>query len=488
MGISRINLRDLSAGDELLLRVLEFVKDNPNQAYLVGGYIRDKVLGRTGNDIDLVVVGDVEKYCRKLVDVLGGSFFLLGNKGVARIVVKNEELRKIDVCSMQGKIEDNLKQRDFTVNSLAVDAKKLAEETMPIQVIDIFEGLRDIKNKNISAVCPEAFKEDPLRILRAVRLSVELGFNIELKTVSFLKESVNLIKNVSAERLQRELFLIFALPHFYKAIELLGKLDIIKFVLPEVEEMKGVTQNNYHHLDVWGHTLLTLKNLEEILANLKKIFPSEHEKILSHINQPFQGEFNRVVPLKFAVLLHDVGKPKTKSVNSSETVCFYHHSEISFKIANGICKRLKISKEGTKIVGKLIAEHMRPGFLSKEKGSSDKAIRRFLRDAGDETVEILLLSLADRGATLGPLSTKESLNRHEDFVKNIMKIYFSTIEKPILPLLTGHDLIKELNLEPGKLIGRLLEEIEEARAEGKISTKEEALVFAEKYIEDYTKK
>ncbi len=493
MKTPRVDLRSLLVDDELLSRILQYIRGNSVEVYLVGGYIRDKILGRARKDVDLVVAGDIEKYGRELADTLGGSFFLLGDKEVARIAVENKGLRKIDVCPLQGRIEDNLKLRDFTVNSLAVDAKELAKRTVSVPIMDVTGGLRDLKDKKISAISSEIFKKDPLRVIRAVRFSVELGFDIEFKTVSCLKKSARLINDVSVERCQQELFLIFSLPDSYRAIELLDELGVIELILPEVKEIKGVTQNDYHHLDVWNHTLLALKNLEMILANLKETFPDEGEQIFKHLNQSFQGEFTRIVPLKFAALLHDVGKPRTRSVDSTgmaqpcTRVHFYHHSEVGSKMAKEICRRLKISKDGAKIVSKLTAEHMKVGYLSKEERLTDKAIRRFLKDCGDETIEILLLSLADRRATLGSLSTMESLNRHENFIKKVMKIYLSVVENPQPPLVTGYDLTKGLNLEPGELIGELLEEIKEARAEGIVSTKKEALGFAEKYLEDYSK-
>jgi len=484
----KIGLDFFPKRDELFLKIIQFIKSKPERVYLVGGYLRDRILEREGGDIDLAVAGDVGKYGRELADTLGGSFFLLGGKQqVARIVVKDGGQRKIDICALRGGIEDDLRLRDFTINALAVDAENLAEGLTPVQIIDVTGGLRDLKNRKISVVSSEALKDDPLRVLRAVRLSIELDFDIEPKTFSLLKGFANLIKNISSERVQQELYLTFSLSGSCEAIKSLDELNVIELIIPEFKEMKGVAQNDYHHLDVWNHTLLALKNLDEILTNLKKIFPDERGKILHHLNQPFQGGFNRVVPLKFATLLHDIGKPRTKSIDSSGIIHFYNHSEVGAGLAKNICKRLKISKEGVMIVGKLVAEHMRIGYLSKEENLTDRAMRRFLRDCGKETVEVLLLSLADRRATLGPLSPPESLNRHESFIKKVMKAHLSAVEKPKPHLVTGYDLMKELNLKPGKFIGRLLEEIEEVQAEGKISTKKEALSFAKNYFEDYIK-
>ena len=473
--------------DKLLSNILLFLRENSTQVYLAGGFLRDKLLGRKGKDIDLVIEGKIDKFGKELAGALEGSFFILGENQVARIAIKDKGQRKIDICVIEDSIEDDLKRRDFTVNSLAIDAKKLSAGSEFVRIIDVTGGLQDLKNKKISAMSSKTFKEDPLRILRAIRLSVELGFNIDPKTCSYLKESAPLVAGVSAERLQRELYAIFALTYSHEAIKLLDEMGIIGFILPEIEKMKGIAQNDYHHLDVWNHTLLALENLEAIVANLKEIFPDEHGQISEHLSRFLQEEFNRMVPLKLAVLLHDIGKPRTKLVDPSGIVHFYNHSEVGAKMTEKICKRLKASNEITKIVVKLVAEHMRPGFLSKKGGSIDRAIRRFLRVGGEETVEILLLSLADRRATLGPLSTEKSINRHENFIKKVMKDYFSTIEQPIEPLVDGYDLMKKLNIKPGKIIGELLEEIVEVQAEGRISTKEEALSFAEKYFEDYSK-
>ncbi|MBI4744360.1 MAG: HD domain-containing protein [Actinobacteria bacterium] len=533
---------NLKSDDPFFIKILDFVAKRDEDVYLVGGYLRDLLIGRGSKDIDLSLRGDVINYGRLMADYLEGSFVLLDDvHQVVRVVVKEKEtVRTVDFAEIENDIENDLMRRDFSVNALALNLKKFIEDKKfsLSDIVDVTGGLADLENKRIHAVSSDIFQEDSIRLLRVLRIGHKLGFYIDAETKSFVIRDSDLIKEAKSERINDELFQIFSLPNVLAVIKNADEFLLIKSLFPEIEETKGVIQNDFHHLDVWNHSLLTLSNLENIVSNLDdnfkgfrdenkfsatfplskvlseppplskapskipplpKILPeipplpkmlSEipplpkggkgglSNKILNHLNQPVMGTFNRLAVLKFAALFHDVGKPAVKFVDSKERIRFFNHAEVGFHIVKNISARLRLSKKITEIFTRIVKEHMRPGFLIHEKSLTSKAIYRLFRDLGDETIEVLLISLADRMAAQG-VSFLDGFIRHNNLIEVLMGRYFEYEEEKAkkVKLLSGQDLIDNFNLAPGPQIGRLLSEVEEASFHGLIATKKDALDF-----------
>lgn len=491
---------DLESQDPFFIKILDFVSGRNENVYLAGGYLRDLLFEKKSDDIDLAFKGDVIKYGQLMADYLKGSFVLLNDiHQVVRVVVREGEIvRTIDFAEIKTDIENDLTRRDFSINALALDLKKFIKDKKfsLSDIVDVTGGLADLENKRIRAVSSDIFQEDSIRLLRVLRIGHKLGFCIDTETKLLAIRDSDLIKEAKSERINDELFQIFSLSDVSTVIKNADEFLFVKSLFPEIEETKGVIQNDFHHLDVWEHSLLTLSNLENIVSNLIPPLlktPSEipplsrgdtggleefSSKIIEHLNQPVMGTFNRLAVLKFAALLHDVGKPSVKFVDSKGRIRFFNHAEVGFHIVKNISARLRLSKKISEILSCIVKEHMRPGFLIHEKSLTSKAIYRLFRDLGDETIEVLLISLADRLAAQGT-SFPDGFIRHRDLICLLMERYFEYEEEKAgrVKLLSGQDLIDNFNLAPGPRIGKLLSEVEEALFQGLITTKKDALDF-----------
>ncbi len=483
--LGHITLDELVLKDPLWSKILPFIKDRSADTYLVGGYLRDLLIGKASLDIDLLTEEDSLSYAQALALSLKGSSFLMDEVHLISRVVLKDEGRAIDISTYQDEIVSDLKRRDFTIDSLALDLGKFIqrrEAYFPADLIDTVGGWDDLVNSLVRITIPSSFKEDPVRLLRALRILGTLGFKLEEETAKAIKTDSNLIKKAAPERQSSELFYIFALPESSSILQLADKLGLLKVILEEVEDLKGVSQNGYHHLDVWNHSLLTVKIIESIASQLSSYFNSYQEEMTNYLQEEIQERIARLSILKFSALLHDLGKPKSRFTDEKGRIRFFGHPKLSAEIAENICKRLKLSRKLCKILTLTIKEHMRPGFLVHS--FTERAEYRFLRDLGEEAAGTCLLSLADRMAAQGPLSDRQALESHKELVSDLVSEFFRKRKEPVKKrkLLTGNDLIEEFGLKPGPKIGKLLAELEEAEVMGNIKDKKSALKFMSELI------
>ncbi len=457
---------------ELIDMVRKTAKRKKIKIYLTGGYLRDSLLGRGKiRDLDFVVYGDTKKTAKTFASAIKGNLIELSEAfHIFRVTGKDGII--CDFSRGRGKrIQDDLRKRDFTVNALA---REINSET----IIDISGGIKDLSASLIRGTAGvNTFKADPLRLLRAVRFAAVLDFKITPETLKNIKAMSDLITKPAKERVRDELFKIFETKKAAGYIRLLDKLDLLEKIFPAIKNMKGVSQPGFHHLDVFAHSLETLKRLEEIQENLDLNLPEEAKALIrSRMNQKL-GQFDRGTFLKLVALLHDSGKPKTKSKDKKGTH-FYNHELLGAENFKKIGKQFKLSNEEINLGVTVIKCHLRTGYLSGLKKISKRAVYKFFRDAGDTAVELLLLSWADRLSARGVKVDKKTLLHHKKIIERLFTGYYelSTV-KQVLPLLNGHDIMKHLKLPPSPVIGKLLEKVKEARATGKVNTKKEALEY-----------
>ncbi len=446
------------------------------QIYLVGGCIRDYLLEYLCNDYDFAIKGDALLFAQQVSQMVGGTFVLLEEKrGMARVICqsKNQTIN-LDINNLKGKdIYADIKMRDFTINAIAINLS-----SKNIEFIDPKNGLKDIDAKLIRIISDKAFQDDPLRMLRAVRLSSELGFEIEKGTWESIGKFKRLIGQVSPERVINEIYLILAAKNSSFFITQLDKSGLFEQIIPEIIPLKEVKQGGYHHLPVWEHSLATLTQLEGIVSNLNNLFPKWHIKIRKYLNQPISGEHTRLVSLKFISLLHDIGKFGTMKQESSGKIRFIDHevlgAEISLKIAN----RLKLSNKEKIMIALIIKNHLRPGYLVQVPTLTNKALHKFFRDLIQEGISTLLLSLADRYATLGLKVSPEDIHRHYQIISFIIDRFYSHIPTIIPPkIIRGEEIMEHFGLKSGPIIGELLKAVEEAFVDEKVKNKKDALKF-----------
>jgi poly(A) polymerase len=454
--------------------------------YLVGGALRDLYLGRKklNPDFDFTLRKGAVSFARALAAKLKAGFVLLDKeRGIARVVKKaKDKFYTLDFTDFKGKdLQDDLLHRDFTINSFALNLSDVfSPSTLHGRIIDPFSGRQDIEDKIIRQVSKDAFKDDPLRVLRAFSSACLFNFKIEEKTLKNAAASRKDLGNVSYERIRDELFKVFSCPKSFETILLLDKLKILEVIFPEIKQMRGVEGGPYHHLDVWEHTLESLKQLEGLFVEIRK-----KEEVNAYLDECVSGERSRRQLLKLGMLLHDIGKPKALR-REGKKIMFHGHERVGLEFVYAISERLKLSNEETRALKLMVLWHLRPGYLGDTPKPTARAVFRYFRDAGKEAAAILLLSVADQRSTRGRLTTKNAGLQHEKACFTLIKEYFSkSKEKKEERLITGDDLIKSFKLEPSPLIGKVLKEMEELQAIKKIKDKKSALVAAARIIKGF---
>jgi poly(A) polymerase len=385
---------------------------------------------------------------------------------------KSNLLFTFDFVDFRGKdLKEDLLKRDFTVNALALPIPF----TSKTRLIDYQRGRQDLKNKVVRASNPAVFDDDPLRVLRAFSMSAIFGMKIDPGTLRLIRKKKDLLSSVAGERVRDELFKIFDSPESWRTLLRMDKEGVLQIVIPQVRVMHHVRQGGYHHLDVWGHSLETVKKLDLLLGRI-----AGQKDCVAYLDEAISGDRRRRALIKLAALLHDIGKPEAFEVKQGKTM-FHGHERIGRQIADTVSDKLKLSTREKFALDTIIFWHLRPGYLGDNETLTERAVFRYFRDTGEEAASVLLVSVADQRATRGPMATLKSRRRHERISFELLRRYFEQKKQaPFIRLISGNDLIGKLKLTPGPVFSKILSAVEEAQAEGQIKTKAEALVFAKK--------
>ncbi|MDP3042541.1 MAG: HD domain-containing protein [Candidatus Omnitrophota bacterium] len=469
--------------ENILSPVYNFAKAKKVKLYLVGGALRDLILDRNKEnpDFDFCLKSGALKFGAKLAKELRCAFVVLDEEHAACRLVKkiNQKICTFDFSDFRAAtLEKDLLHRDFTINSMALALGDVfGKQDLDTLIIDPYSGRADLKAKLIKVTGPGSFKEDPLRILRAFSFSCTLGFSLDKETLRLGQKEKNKISDVSGERIREELFKILDSAAAYASLVSLDKLKILEIIFPEIKPMRGIGQGPYHHLDVWQHSLETLSQFELILKRVKQT-----PQVYDYLQEEVAGFRRRSSLLKLACILHDIGKPKAMR-REKKKIIFHGHERIGLGLTRVISRRLKLSNDEGRALERIVLWHLRPGYLAGNSPPTARAIFRYFRDTGNDALAVLLLSLADQRATKGPLTTAVSRLRHEKTVKALIrKLLKQKDEKKLARLLNGTDLMDKFKLPASPLIGKLLTELEEAQAIGKIKNKQEAWQLAAKLI------
>ncbi|MBI4297102.1 MAG: HD domain-containing protein [Chloroflexi bacterium] len=466
-------------------------------AYLVGGYLRDHLLGRPSRDIDLTVAGDGLGVARGLSQILKGKLVVLDEVGgVARIVLgRKPQQWHLDISGFAGSIQEDLARRDFTVDAMALGLgealslhSRQALADLP-SFYDPFGGRRDTETGLVRAVSESAFPEDPVRLLRAVRLASQLEFSLEPGTARMVQRNAPLITTVAGERLREELNGIIAPRGAGQATLCLDSLGLLEPLLPELVTCQGVAQPKEHHWDVFRHSIEALSATEGLLRQSTQpqaaLEAPWDEGLEDHFQQEVASGVSRGLLLKWTALFHDLGKPSAKTVEAGGRIRFLGHSQVGAGQARAILERLRFSSREADHVAALVEHHLRPGQLLLLGQLSRRAVYRYFRDAGDVGLDAIFLFLADYLATSGPALNLEQWRQDLAQVTALLAQYFQERETISPPkLLDGHDIMKHFHLPPGPHVGKLLEAVREAQATREVSSREEALALVEHTLRD----
>jgi len=466
---------------EIVPSLVGFFASRGIEAYLVGGAVRDALLGRDTRDVDVAVNTDTGDVGSDLASFLGGYVFPLDvEKGIHR-VVSGEAV--VDLSSLAGDIHEDLGRRDFAVDAMAVSVSDLAERAAGARVIDPHGGLSDLEAGEIRMISSSVFAEDAGRLMRAARLEAQLGFTLSRDTEATVRQQAGMAGSTSGERVRNELLSILAEPGATASLRRLDDLGLLSVVLPELDEARDVTQPKEHHWDVFGHSMETPGQVEVLLASEK-----EPDGFVARTTPRFEGmnEYfaevvtdghSRFTLLKLAALLHDVGKPAAKTVEPSGRIRFIGHHSVGAEIAEGALGRLRLSGRGINMVSRMVRHHLRPGQM--EHGDdlpSQKATYRYYRDLADVAIDTVYLNLADYAAARGPqLGDEEWAGRCRTAAHILQAGTAQAQQEAARSLVDGQDIMKALSLEPGPIIGTMLEAVREARATGEVGSREEAL-------------
>jgi poly(A) polymerase len=463
------------------------------RSYLVGGFVRDALLGRATADIDIAVAQDGVEVAQKVAAALGGRFVLLDKVNrVGRVVVVDKEARwELDFSTFQGSIEQDLEQRDFTIDAIAIDPGELVRGGGDVNLIDPFNGWADLKHGVIRVVSKTAFQSDAVRLLRAVRLAGELGFSLDPQTEAQLVDNCHLIADVAGERVREELLRLLAVPHSERFLPYLDKLGLLTAVIPELAAAKGVEQPKEHFWQVFDHSIETVVAVDFLLHQggwehagdeVLAVVPWS-DALSQHFAQEVSSGSSRRLLLKLAALLHDVAKPQTKAIGEDGRMRFLGHAKLGAVVTAGILERLRFSRQEVRLVAVMVREHLRPGQMSQGGLPSHRAIYRYFRDTEDAGIDVLFLGLADHLATRGPRLEMAGWQEHVQLVEYVLAQHFEQEGRVKPPkLVDGHDLINIFGLNPGPKIGKLLEAIREAQASGEITNREEALAYIREHL------
>ena len=450
-------------------------------AYLVGGVVRDSLLGRSTDDVDLAVDGDPRRLGRQLADSLSGSFVTLDDvREIFRVVVEGPLGGLVDIVAAPQGIEADLKRRDFTVDAMAVRVSDLGDGRSP-EVIDPHDGRADLKQRVVRGLSSGVFVEDPARLLRGPRLAAQLGFHIADDTATAIREYAYLVDRVAPERVRDELLKLVAAPGASASLHLLDDLGLLCRIVPELDRARNVTQPREHYWDVLDHCIETAGQVERLMedrtADAVAAEAPWDESLGPHFAYGVSDGHTRLTLLKLAGLLHDIAKPATKTVEHSGRVRFLGHHTLGSEMAAQILGRLRLSGRGIDLVSRMVEHHLRPSQMAQGgELPSPRAIYRYYRDVGNAAVDTLFLNLADYLAARGPALESAEWSEHCRTVSHILQARQATASPANQPkLVDGHDIMREFRLEPGPRVGALLDLVREAQSSGEISTTDEAM-------------
>jgi poly(A) polymerase len=481
-----------------LFEIVRSVLPAGSQVYLVGGAVRDLLLGKAVHDLDFAMAGDTRKAAQGVARKLDSPFFMLDDHRLtARVLfhpVVGEEYQLDFAALAQDNLETDLRQRDFTIDAIA------AEINHPEVYIDPCGGQKDLEAGLLRTCSSNSMLDDPLRVLRGVRLAYCLDLSILPQTEALMAQAAPELERVSPERQRDELLRILEGPRPESAIRLLDRLGATRILMPELEALKGANQTAPHVLDVWEHTLHTLRHLEALLDSLVKRSSqadTQDSRLVKSTAwlQAFDLQVSaylttQMVPgrsirslLFFEALYHDIAKPVTMTHDESGQIHHYGHAEIGAEMAADRARWLALSKAEIDHLHRAVAYHMRLHFLAQNSfPTSRRAIYRFFRKAGQAGVDICLISLADTLATYGPGMPDGIWEKEVMICRAMLEAWWEKPAESVRPMqfLNGNDLKASLGLKPGPLIGQLLELLSEAQAAGEVTTRDEALEFIRK--------
>lgn len=457
------------------------------ECYVVGGYVRDLFLERPSNDIDVVVVGSGIEVASRLKSMLGRSAHLsvFRNFGTAQVKCGGLEVEFVGARKESyshdsrkphvedGTLEDDQNRRDFTINAMAVclNGDRFGE------LVDPFDGVADLEDGIIATpLDPDiTFSDDPLRMMRCVRFATQLNFEIEEETREALARNADRLKIISGERIQEELNKIILAPHPSTGFFYLRESGLLQLILPELVALDQVeTRNGRAHKNNFYHTLEVLENVvraQKAKANDMRLNGLD-DKAAAKEGEPI---FDHTLWLRWAALLHDIGKPKSKRWEPAQGWTFHNHNYLGAKMVPGIFRRLKLPLDAKmKYVQKLVDLHMRPQVIADEE-VTDSAVRRMVNDAGDDIDDLMMLCEADI-TSKNQVKKQRFLQNFQLVREKIVDLKERDFKRLLQPCIDGNEIMEMFHLQPCREVGVLKQTLKDAVLDMKVPNEREPLM------------
>lgn len=445
------------------------------QAWLVGGAVRDRALGRDTADFDVTMIGPVAEVARSLGRIAGGFAFELSEAFGAWRVVAHDRSWQLDLLPLDGAtIEEDLSRRDLTVNAIAVP---LGQDGY----VDPFDGLADLRRRRLRAVSADAFQRDALRTLRLARLACELSFTVPPETLALARAAAPALDAVAPERVFVEFKRVLCAPAALDGLALMDRIGATDAVLPELAALRGVEQSRFHHLDVSGHTRAVLAETIALEQEPERLAGPDAAALTEYLATPLANELTRGQALRFGALLHDIAKPQTRAVTIQGRVTFMGHDRSGARLAADILGRLRASERLREHVAALTCHHLRAGFLVHEMPLGRRAVYDYLHATAPVAVDVTVLSVADRLATRGD-NAEGAIAKHLQLARQLIGEGMAWVADPPRPPLRGDELVRALGIKPGPVVGDLLAELEAASFSGEVAGRDEAIERARQLI------
>ncbi|MGD9222595.1 MAG: HD domain-containing protein [Desulfobacteraceae bacterium] len=454
------------------LRLPDNLFDDLPQAYLVGGSVRDLIRGVEPEDYDIAVSPPPEEFARIMANRLNGKIIRLGKERFNLYRIVSDTFR-VDITNLKyNDIDRDLKDRDFTINAIACDLSTG-------KIIDTAGGLGDLRNHAIKMVSPDAFKADPVRLIRAFRMAATLDFNIEEPTLEAITHQAAAIRQTAGERVWTELEMIMACQNSVSTIRDMASTQLLFYVIPELSELQGCSQNSYHICDAFNHTLRAYQAMERELDCPNPSLPDATIHFITEMTR------QKRIRMKMATLLHDIGKPATRTRDLGGEVHFYGHATQSALMARKICQRLRMSNRQQSWIETVVRYHHRPLslYLAQQRHPlRPKAVGRFFRQCGRFTPYILIHAIADaKGKEQLPADREIALH---DFYGHLLSTCLKRAAPPLPnPVIDGNDLMEIFKIPPSPLLGKILRGVEELQIAGSLNGREETLRWVSTYLD-----
>ncbi|MHB2026892.1 MAG: CCA tRNA nucleotidyltransferase [Elusimicrobiota bacterium] len=482
------------------LRAAAGLSDQP--IYLVGGAVRNLFLGRPVADLDLAV-STPRILAKGLAKDSSGVFVVLDEKNaVFRVVLPERRfkvLRQIDVSRLDGKnIEDDLARRDFSVNAMAVKLSTGMRTIGKKDLIDPFGGISDLRKKIIRCRSKSIIEADPLRILRAFRIAAQLDFTIDPRTLTMISSLKRLTRKPAAERISSEVCDLLDVQRSSRWLRIMDSSGVLTALFPELDPARRCAQVYYGRGGVLAHSLETVARLDFLLERLEVVFPNDYAAIRHEMGIKNFSEASFPAFLRLTALLHDVAKPKTAKFMEGR-LRFFRHDEIGAEMVSDMLKELRFSKDFCAAAAAVVLNHLRPGNLAANFQITRRAAYRFFRDVGERSLALLLTCWSDHASYMledrvkrhlpllsenpgtfssGVKESEKKTIRHLQVISLLMRRLMDAEQKPVpAPVIDGNDVMKILRIKPGPKVGLWLEQIREAQAEGKISSRDGARLY-----------